>query len=58
MAYHRGFHNAAREPHAVRVCHWCGSRKFPIKNNTHVICMHMRLTVNGVLEGFVRKGDS
>jgi hypothetical protein len=49
--YNRGDHNAARKAHVPDLCHWCGSRKLPVKNNIQVIYMHTRWTVNGGLKG-------
>ena len=36
----QGFHNAAREPHAVRARHWYGSRKLPFKKRYVVLYAH------------------
>jgi hypothetical protein len=35
-----------------------GMRDLPVKNNIQAACMHKRLTANGVLIDFLKKGDS
>jgi len=46
--YNRGTHNAAGESHTARI-------KSPVEMNTHVVCMHTKLIVNGVLPTVVRR---
>jgi len=39
-------------------CHSSGSHKLLVKNNIQVVYMHMRLSMNRILEYFLKKGNS
>jgi hypothetical protein len=39
-------------------CHSCGLHKLLVKNNTQVVYMHMRVSMNRILEYFLKKGNS
>jgi hypothetical protein len=45
----RGGHSVNCKP-----LYWCGSCKLPVKNNTQVVYMHLRLTVNGCVKSFLK----
>jgi hypothetical protein len=49
--YNRGEYDTSRARHC------CVSSNLPIRNIIQVVYMHTRLTVNGVLKDFVKKGD-
>jgi len=42
----------------VCTCHWCGSHRLSVKINIQVVEMHVMLTMNGILNDFLKKGHS
>jgi hypothetical protein len=43
----------ARAPEGARASKYCISRKLPVKMNLHVVHMHMRLAMKGVLKDWL-----
>jgi hypothetical protein len=52
--FNGGNHIVGCEPHAADALHWCILCKLPVKNNILVVYVHVRLTVNNVLKGFLK----